>query len=528
MISAYTGTQIREAENRFLRTSPGSGVGAVLMRRAAYGLANTVIRELRTRGQRLYGSSVAVLAGKGNNGGDGLFAAALLAGRGLRATAVLTSGEAHGAALEAFRRAGGHALVLTADNAPGLAAAAARADVVIDAVLGTGAQGGLRGPAATLTETLIAQLTRSRPGSRSPLVVACDLPSGVDADTGEGHAPVLAADVTVTFGGAKAGLLADPGADFAGRVEVIAIGIEKTLPEPALRRLESAELARLLPRPERRSHKYSRGVLGVVAGSQRYPGAAVLACRGALASGVGMVRYLGPPDVADLVRRACPEVVCGTEGVAGTHVQAWLVGPGIDEGADEQLQRVREAAATGLPTVADAGALPALPRVLGPHLILTPHAGELAALLSSHGDRRGRAGVEAATLAAVRQGAGLTGATLLLKGATTLVAAPSGTVFSQAEATPWMSTAGSGDVLAGVLGSLLAQLSGNDGMFNDHGIGPTGRWAGIAAMAASLHGRAGVRASAGGPATATDIAHAVPEVLRELSSNAHVAPRREC
>jgi len=512
MISAYTGTQIRAAENRLLRTSLDSGVGAVLMQRAAYGLANTVVRELRSRGRRRYGSSVAVLAGKGNNGGDGLFAAALLARRGLRTTAVLTAGVAHEAALAAFRAAGGSAVTLTADNVAELAAAAAGADVVIDAVLGTGAQGGLRGPAAALVERLM----ELREQSRSGWVVACDIPSGVDADTGEAHAPVLPADVTVTFGAAKTGLLADPGADFAGRVQLIPIGIEGVLPQTSLRRLDPAELARLLPRPERRSHKYSRGVLGIVAGSQRYPGAAVLACKGALASGVGMVRYLGPPDVADLVRRACPEVVCGTESVADTHVQAWLVGPGVDEGADEQLQRVREAAATGLPTVADAGALPALPRVLAPHLVLTPHAGELAALLASYGDRRGRAGVEAATLAAARQAAGLTGATVLLKGATTLVAAPSGAVFSQAEATPWMATAGSGDVLAGVFGSLLAQLSGNEGMFSDHGIGPTERWAAIAAMAASIHGLAGARASAGGPVAATDIAHAVPEVLREL------------
>ncbi len=95
-----------------------------------------------------------------------------------------------------------------------------------------------------------------------------------------------------------------------------------------------------------------------MAGSQRYPGAAVLACRGALAAGVGMVRYLGPPDVADLVRRSCPEVVCGTGSAAETHVQAWLLGPGLDEEAHEQLERVRDAAATGLPVVADAGALP--------------------------------------------------------------------------------------------------------------------------------------------------------------------------
>jgi hydroxyethylthiazole kinase-like uncharacterized protein yjeF len=504
MISAYTGTQIRTAEKPFL----DDGMGAVLMQRASYGLANAVARELRGRGERLYGTSVTVLAGKGNNGGDGLFAAAMLAGRGMRTTAVLTAGEAHPEGLAALENAGGRVLRLAAENTGEAVAAAAHADVVIDAVLGTGAHGGLRGPAAALIEAL----GRSRPR----LVVACDIPSGVDADSGEAHGPVLRADLTVTFGAAKAGLLADPGADFAGRVQVIPIGIEAALPEPVLRRFEAEDLSVLLPHPGRRSHKYSRGVLGVVAGSERYPGAAVLACRGALASGVGMVRYLGPPDVADLVRRSCPEVVCGTGSAAETHVQAWLLGPGLDEEAHEQLERVREAAATGLPVVADAGALPALPHDLAPRFVLTPHAGELAALLARYGEDPGRPGVDDATLAAARQASGLTGATVLLKGATTLVAAPSGALFSQAEATPWLATAGSGDVLAGVLGSLLAQLAEDPGAFDSRGVSAGDRWAGIAAMAASIHGRAGSLASAGGPVSASGIADALPEVLRAM------------
>ena len=504
MISAYTGTQVRQAEKPLLE----SGAGAALMQRAAYGLANAVVRELLLRGQRRYGASVTVLAGKGNNGGDGLFAAAFLAGRGMRTTAVLTSGEAHAGGLAAFEKAGGHALYLTDENAPELAAAAARADVLIDAVLGTGAQGGLRGPAAAL----VGDLQRFRPR----LVVACDIPSGVEADTGEAHLPVLTADLTVTFGAVKTGLLTDPGADYAGTVRLVPIGIETHLPDADLRRLEADDLARLLPHPARRSHKYSRGVLGVVAGSDRYPGAAVLACQGALASGVGMVRYLGPPGVADLVRQACPEVVCAPERPADTHVQAWLLGSGLDEGASEQLERVREAAATGLPVVADAGALPALPRELPEQTILTPHAGELASLLARYGSDAARNGVEHAPLAAARRAARLTGATVLLKGATTLVVAPSGAVFSQAEATPWMATAGSGDVLAGVLGSLLAQLADHEEGFAAQGIAGRDRWAGIAAVAASLHGRAGQRASGGGPVTAGAIAQALPGAMREL------------
>lgn len=504
MISAYTGTQIREAEQPLLK----SGAGAVLMQRAAYGLANAVVRELASRGIRPYGASVAVLAGKGNNGGDGLFAAALLAGRGMRTTAVLAAGEAHPEGLAAFERAGGRTRTLTDHNAGELAASTASADVVIDAVLGTGAQGGLRGSTAFLVE----QLRSTAHG----LVVACDIPSGVNADTGEAYDPVLPADVTVTFGAAKAGLLADPGADFSGRVLVIPIGIEERLPWPALRRLEVEDLRALLPRPARRAHKYSRGVLGVVAGSAAYPGAAVLACRGALAAGVGMVRYLGPPDVAELIRQACPEVVCGTGPVTETHVQAWLVGCGLDEADGQQLQRARDAADSGLPTIADAGALPALPQVLAPQVVLTPHAGELAALLGRLGEGLDRSAVEASTLAAVRQAAGLTEATILLKGASTLVASPFQDFYSQADGTPWLATAGSGDVLAGIIGALMAQLGSDVGRFTAQGIDPDERWAAIGAMAASLHGRAGTLASRGGPVTAGEIASYLPEVMRTL------------
>jgi NAD(P)H-hydrate repair Nnr-like enzyme with NAD(P)H-hydrate dehydratase domain len=145
--------------------------------------------------------------------------------------------------------------------------------------------------------------------------------------------------------------------------------------------------------------------------------------------------------------------------------------------------------------------------------VLTPHAGELAALLARYGAGPGRDGVENATLAAARRASELTGATVLLKGATTLVASPSGAIFSQAEATPWMATAGSGDVLAGALGSLLAQLAGFPGAFGSLGFATGDRWAAIAALAASVHGRAGSLASRGGPVTASDVANSIREVM---------------
>jgi len=518
MISAFTGQQIRDAEKPLL----DSGEGAVLMQRAAYGLAQEVVRQVK-RKRKLTGASVTVLAGKGNNGGDGLFAAAFLARRGMRTTAVLAAPEVHPEALAAFTAAGGRTLSLEPGNAEELAVMCAGDDAIIDALLGTGARGGLRGAAAEM----IASLQELRPS----LVVACDLPSGLDAGTGEVHWPVLDADVTVTFGGIKAGLMTDPGEGCAGRVELVSIGIEPGLRSvsPELRRLTARDLGRLLPAPDRRAHKYSRGVLGVVAGSARFAGAAVLSVHSAALAGAGMVRYLGPESAARAVLSRTPEALWET-GDPG-RVQAWVLGPGVD-GA-EQLRRVGDAAKTamdtGLPVVVDAGALGALPDRCPPHWILTPHAGELATLLDSLPSLGEiavtRDDVEARPLHFVRLAAELTGATVLLKGATTLVASPSGVVFSQSEGIAWMATAGSGDVLSGVLGALVAQsaeeVRDDDGAYAALGLEQADRWAAVAAVAASVHGRAGAEASAnfeGGPLTASAIMAGVPRVIGSLAA----------
>ncbi|MCZ9883331.1 NAD(P)H-hydrate epimerase [Arthrobacter sp. B2a2-09] len=511
MISAFTGTQIRAAEQPLL----DAGEGAVLMQRAAHGLAHAVVRELRAEGRRLYGSSVTVLAGKGNNGGDGLFAAAMLAGRGMRTTAVLTAGSAHPDALAAFGAAGGRVHVLDEDNAEELAVLVAGDDVVIDAILGTGARGGLGGSAAEL----IAALQELRPD----LVVACDIPSGVDADTGEVHWPVLTARLTVAFGGVKAGLMADPGEGCAGRVILVPIGIDEYLPAPALRRFSALDLAAVLPDPGRRAHKYTRGVLGIVAGSERYTGAAALCVESASAAGAGMVRYLGPEAVARQVLARTPEAIW--EPAEPGRVQAWLLGPGLD-GA-EQTDRARDviaaASGAGQPAVVDAGALELLPERCPPNWILTPHAGELAALLGRGEVRVTREDVESRTVHFARLAAEHTGAVVLLKGATTLVASPSGAVFSQSDGCPWMSTAGSGDVLGGIVGALAAAYAesglDDDGPFAALGIAPDERWAAVAAVGASIHGMAGSAASASGPLTASDIARAVPGVFRFLKEH---------
>lgn len=549
MLEAFSGTAIRAAEQPLL----AAGEGPVLMQRAAYGLAGAVVALLKERGGGVYGARIVVLAGSGNNGADALYAAAALARRGARTTAVLGTAGTHPAALAGFRRAGGRTVTLPKTGALPLSGAlplagpmptpgsmpkpgplpkpgkpgnpgddwlaeAAGADVLIDAILGTGARGGLREPWAGAVRGL------QKLGGAA--VVACDLPSGIDADTGELHEPVLRAGLTVTFGAAKAGLLTGPGEAAAGRIQVIDIALTDRLQRPALRRLETGDLAALLPAPGRDDQKYSRGVLGIVAGSAQYPGAAQLSCAGALACGVGMIRYLGPPSVAALIHAASPEVVCSERTVPQSRVQAWLAGPGISGDSDrcdngsgdstsrDQLQRCRDAFDSGLPVVADAGALTVLPAAVGPHVILTPHAGELAQLFTRRGRDVSREQIEKQPLAYAVAAAELTGATVLLKGATTLVASPSGTVFSQSEGTPWLATAGSGDTLAGILGALVAALAEDTGRFSAMGIGPDDRWAAIGAAAASLHGRAG--ALAGGPFHARELADAVAPSWQEL------------
>ncbi len=515
MLRAYTAAAVRAAEQPLL----DAGHGPALMQRAAHGLALGVVSVLRGRGRGVYGSRAVLLIGSGNNGGDALYAGARLAARGARATALLTGAHTHAEALSAFVAAGGRILRTPGDSAVFLDEAV-KADVVIDGLLGIGGRGALREPALSV----VARLCEITPGA-GPAVVACDLPSGVDATTGEVHGIVLPADLTVTFGALKSGLLCAPGEQNCGTVTQVDLGIRPGLGTPELLRLEETDLGTLLPRPPATGHKYTRGVVGIVAGSTQYPGAAQLAVAGALACGVGMVRYLGPERVAQLIHQRSPEVVCSQDEVAHSRVQAWAVGSGIESGAgcdgaprdpDGQLRRCRDALVSGLPVIADAGALPLLPKTVGPHVVLTPHAGELSALLTRLGQATKREDVEDRTLEHARLAAQATGATVLLKGPTTLVAAPSGTVFSQNNGTAWMATAGSGDTLGGILGALAASLAEREHHFGGLGIAAQDRWAGTAAMAAALHGLAGTRAARDGPLAAGQIAAAVPRLWRSL------------
>ncbi|NEB34869.1 NAD(P)H-hydrate dehydratase [Streptomyces sp. NBC_01281] len=475
MRTAYSVETVRAAERELMARLPEGA----LMQRAAAGLAAACADLLG----RVYGSRVVLLVGSGDNGGDALYAGARLARRGAGVTAVLLAPDrTHPGGRAALLRAGG--TTAAPDTAEPLLR---RADLIVDGIVGIGGKGGLRPDAARLAE--LADASRAA-------VVAVDLPSGVEADTGEVLGDAVRADLTVTFGTHKPGLLVDPARGYAGSVHLVDIGLD--LPEQAdLEALQHADVAARLPRPGAASDKYRRGVVGIAAGSARYPGAAVLAVSGALRGGAGAVRYVGP--AADAVIARFPETLVSGDGPAKAgRVQAWVVGPGIGDDATS----VAEVLAADVPVLVDADALRLADRetvrARSAPTLLTPHAGEAAALLGV-----AREAVEEARLASVRELAGLYGATVLLKGATTLVAGPvGGPVRVNATGTAWLATAGSGDVLSGLAGSLLASgLSALD----------------AGSVAAYLHGLAGRFAADGAPAGAHDVAAAVPEAWRDVT-----------
>ncbi|MEU7280334.1 NAD(P)H-hydrate dehydratase [Streptomyces sp. NPDC045431] len=470
MRTAYRVETVRAAEAELMARLPPDA----LMQRAAAGLAAACAGLLG----RVYGARVVLLVGSGANGGDALYAGARLARRGAGVSAVLLGSRAHEGGLAALRGAGGHV-------AEDPYAVLARADLVLDGITGIGGRGGLRPDAVPVVRAA---------HDSGAAVVAVDLPSGVDADTGEVAGEAVRADATVTFGAYKPGLLIDPAREYAGAVRLVDIGLR--LPaEPELEALQHADVARLLPVPSGESDKYRRGVVGVVAGSARYPGAAVLAVSGALRGGAGAVRYVGPAGDAVIARHPETLVHAGPPAKAG-RVQAWVIGPGLGDtpGVDDVL-------ASDVPVLVDADGLrhldPAAVRARPAPTVLTPHAGEAAALLGV-----AREDVEARRLEAVRELAGRYGATVLLKGSTTLVAAPEGPVRVNPTGTAWLATAGSGDVLSGLAGSLLAA-----------GLAPRD----AASVAAYLHGLAARRAAREAPITAYDVAEALPGAWRGVA-----------
>ncbi|MEW2066975.1 NAD(P)H-hydrate dehydratase [Streptomyces sp. NPDC007346] len=481
MRRAYSVETVRAAEAALMKRVPEGA----LMQRAAAGLA-VACGDLLRRNGRVYGSRVLLLVGGGDNGGDALYAGARLARRGASVRALLlTPDRAHAGGLAVFLAAGGR----VAEGPDGLGAL----DLVVDGITGIGGRGGLREDAVAL----LRAVTRDR--DRTP-VVAVDLPSGVEADSGEVHGEAVRADATVTFGTYKPGLLVDPAAEHAGALRLVDIGLGPELPDPPdLEALQYADVSALLPVPGASSDKYSRGVVGVAAGSERYPGAAVLAVAGALRGGAGAVRYVGPG--ADAVIARFPETLvhAGPPSKAG-RVQAWVIGPGLGDGRWAE-EAVADVLGADVPVLVDADGLrllePETVRTRTAATVLTPHAGEAAALLGV-----AREEVEAGRLAAVRELAARYRATVLLKGSTTLVAEARDTpVRVNPTGTGWLATAGSGDVLSGLTGSLLAA-----------GLAPRD----AASVGAYLHGLAARHGSGGAPVSAQDVADAVPAVWRDV------------
>ncbi|NMN96217.1 NAD(P)H-hydrate dehydratase [Antrihabitans stalactiti] len=417
----YSVDQVRAAEaDLFTRVREG-----VPMQRAAYGLARVVAAELRTRTGGVSGRNVTLLVGSGDNGGDALFAGAFLRRRGVAVRAVLLDqARAHSKGLAALRKSGGR--VATDIGTP---------DLVVDGIVGISGHGPLRPAAADLVGKV-----------RAP-IISVDLPSGVDPDSGAVDGPAVRADVTVTFGAYKrVHALAAP---WCGRVELVDIGLR--LVDADLQAMEIAEVGSLWPIPRSTDDKYTQGVVGIRAGSARYPGAAVLCTGGAVAATSGMVRYVG--SATDQVLAHSPEVVAAPDFDSVGRVQAWVVGPGCgtDYSALDILERVL---GTDLPVVVDADALTLL--ATHPHLVrfrqaptlLTPHAGEFERLAGAAPgpDRVG----------AVRKLAEAWGVTVLLKGRATVIAAPGAPTYVNEAGGSWAATAGSGDVLSGIIGALLA------------------------------------------------------------------------
>jgi hydroxyethylthiazole kinase-like uncharacterized protein yjeF len=429
----------------------------ILIARAAAAVATRAVAMLE---RAVYGRRVTVLAGSGHNGADAVWAASRLARRGAAVTLVRASErepDEHGrAAIAALLAATGR----EAAEPP------ADTDLVIDGMTGVGATGPLRARAADLAVAV-----------RGTRTLAVDLPSGVDTDSGAVTGEAVRADVTVTFDVLKPGLVVGAGPEYAGFVEVADVGLGLAGTSGAMGLLDADDVAALLGEPEAGSDKYSRGVVGLVTGSSRYPGAAVLSVGGAVRAGAGYVRYAGP--AAPAVQQRWPTAVVGDG-----RVDAVVVGCGLGTDAGT-LERTRQVLRSELPAVVDADGLSvgraALSSRTAPTLI-TPHANEFERLT----------GVDpsANPLGAALRAARELGVTVLLKGVHTVVAAPDGRARINSTGTTWLSTAGTGDVLAGAAGALMAALVKRGMAAEDVALE-------AGSAAAFLHGLAGQLAASG-------------------------------
>jgi ADP-dependent NAD(P)H-hydrate dehydratase / NAD(P)H-hydrate epimerase len=488
------------------RAEAGAGVPEpVLMQRASRALAGVCLDLLRSGRPVVRGASVVALVGSGNNGGDALWALAHLALRGLATTAIGDPLRMHADGASAATAAGTR---LMAWEDPDVGDEIASADLVLDGILGIGGAGAVREPAAGAVRAVLA--------SGVP-VVAVDVPSGVDTDTGLSAGLAMRADVTVCFGVLKPALVVAPGRFHAGSVTVVDIGLRAEDLEPAAWALSLPDL--VVPGPAPDAHKYSRGVVGVSAGSPSYPGAALLAVGGARMSGAGMVAFspgapAGEPHgesgphpahalgragdldpVAAMVVAAYPDVVLAPDRI----VDARCIGPGLGSGHVAR-GAVLGAMSDPAPLVVDASALAVLARQDGRRALAERSAAGWVTILTPHQGEFARLGYDSAggPLAAARGAAEQSGAVIVLKGPGTVVAAP-GVAYVDTFGDASLATAGSGDVLAGLIAGMVAVAA------RAGGVDPRAA-ALVAARAVGLHGLAGrLAGSEGGPVTAVDV-----------------------
>ncbi len=462
------------------------------------------------------GRSVVALVGPGNNGRDAWISAAALSARGWDAILYLTPRHAlTELELAGFVADGGRVARLpehrdqpAASLDPVLEPLLAQADVAIDGLLGIGSRGAPRPPLDAVVRALNA--VHERTGR--PFVVAVDNPSGLDADTGHVPGDAVRADATVVLGAAKQGLLTPAAVPYTGQLVFAEIGIVPG-PEGAPRLIDLAALRSMLPRPAADVHKYAFGRVLVVAGSDRYVGAAYLACAAAIRAGAGVVTLAAPRWLRDVVASRLAEVtflplpdggLAGAPDASAARIleeldgsTALAIGPGLslEGGVGDVVEAIlRDRARRRLPAVVDADGLNALarrsdwPAWIGPDVVFTPHFGELRRLLSGDPGSIGEAAdVDPAGPSAwerIRALADRWGVTLLLKGPFTVVGSD-GEVWIHPGPNPVLATAGTGDVLTGIIAGLLAR-----------GLSPSA----AARLGVWVHGRAGAAMAGARPA----------------------------
>ncbi len=490
MIGVYPVEQVRAAEWELMAVLPAGA----LMQRAAFALSVRCARVLSQSSGSVVGSRVVVLIGGGNNGADAMWAAVLLAGRGVQVSAILVTRTPEPTAAAAMRAAG----IAMCEFSEECDVLIGSADLVVDGMTGIGAAGPLREPAASCARAANALAS---------LVVSVDIPSGVDADTGAVAGDAVSADVTVTFGALKPGLLNAPGAMHCGSIDLVDIGLGNTLPQARMHVLDDSDIVRWYRPGTPTDHKYSRGVVLIAAGSAQYPGAGLLAVAGALSVGPGMVQILAraprPSDI-DPVMLKYPQIVQVAD--IDQRTRAILIGPGMP-GTDAHMQLLTRVLDQDLPVILDAGALSMVAanvplvqqiRQRSALTVMTPHDGELTALTGpSQSPRIHRAAQAARDF----------GAIVVHKGFATIIAGPDGELFFDDAGTPVLATAGSGDVLAGII---AASLAGHRGLDLPASVE-------LVAAAVRVHSLAALREADGGPAiSVADLPVAASQVVREM------------